>query len=111
MRQSVFYHAFSRSLVGVGIADGEQRGMNKRRTSFEVMAEVLRLGQARKTEIMYRCNLSHRQLREYLAFLSSQGFIYEEKREELKGAYTVTLKGQKLLQDLEVVLRQLSRGG
>jgi predicted transcriptional regulator len=82
--------------------------MNNRRASVEVIADVLRLGRAGKTEIMYSCNLSHRQLRQYLDFLSSRGFIHEEKQESPKTTYSVTPKGRALLSNLEGVLSQLS---
>jgi len=33
--------------------------MERRRTSVEVIADILRLGQAGKTEIMYSANMSY----------------------------------------------------
>ena len=82
--------------------------MNNRRSSVEVIADVLRLGRAGKTEIMYSCNLSYRQLGQYLDFLSSRGFIHPDAQEHSKQAFVVTPKGQALLQNLEGVLSQLS---
>ena len=35
--------------------------MNNRRSSVQVMADILRLGEAGKTEIMYSANMSYRQ--------------------------------------------------
>lgn len=82
--------------------------MNNRRSSVEVIADVLRLGRAGKTEIMYSCNLSHRQLCQYLDFLSSRGFIQEEKRTNPKVDFAVTPKGRDLLKNIETVLAQLT---
>jgi predicted transcriptional regulator len=82
--------------------------MNNRRSSVEVIADVLRLGQAGKTEIMYNANLSHRQLGQYLAFLSSRGFIQPVRVGNPKVTYTVTQKGRELLGNLDRVLEQLS---
>ena len=36
--------------------------MNRRRSNVEVIADILRLGDAGKTEIMYSANMSYRQL-------------------------------------------------
>ncbi len=41
------------------------RGINKR-SRIEVMADILRLGEAGKTEIMFEANLSYIQLQKYL---------------------------------------------
>ena len=82
--------------------------MNNRRSSVEVIADVLRLGRAGKTEIMYSCNLSYRQLGQYLDFLSTRGFILPDATERSRQEYVVTPKGQALLQSLETVLSQLS---
>jgi predicted transcriptional regulator len=40
--------------------------MERRRSSVEVIADILRLGQAGKTEIMYSANMSYFQLQKYL---------------------------------------------
>jgi predicted transcriptional regulator len=46
-----------------------------RRSNIEVIADMLRLGEAGKTEIMYSANMSYFQLQKYLAFLMQRGFI------------------------------------
>ena len=48
-----------------------------KRSDIDIMASILneaRMG-ARKTRIMYRCNLSHRQLEVYLELLLGMGFL------------------------------------
>ena len=49
--------------------------MNNRRSSVQVMADILRLGEAGKTEIMYSANMSYRQLQKYLEFLVNGEFL------------------------------------
>ena len=82
--------------------------MNNRRSSIEVIADVPRLGQAGKTEIMYSANLSHRQLGQYLTFLSSRGFIRQTPDDGPKTTFAVTSAGEDPLRNLEGVLSQLS---
>ena len=49
--------------------------MERRRSSVEVIADILRLGQAGKTEIMYSANMSYFQLQKYLNYLLKLGLI------------------------------------
>ncbi len=50
------------------------RGINKR-SRIEVMADILRLGEAGKMEIMFEANLSYIQLQKYLRQLTEGGFL------------------------------------
>ena len=43
--------------------------LTHRRSDIEVIADILRLGEARKTEIMYSVNMSYSQLQKYLNLL------------------------------------------
>jgi len=43
--------------------------IDRRRSSIEVIADMLRLGEAGKTEIMYSVNMSYFQLQKYLNFM------------------------------------------
>ncbi len=49
------------------------------RSRMDIVAGILRAsrGGARKTHIMYRCNLSFRQLKAYLDFLTNSGLVKE----------------------------------
>ena len=49
--------------------------MNKRRSSIQVIADMLRLGEAGKTEIMYSANMSYFQLQKYLQYLTERELI------------------------------------
>ena len=47
------------------------------RTKVEILASILKVAstQTLKTHIMYRANLSHRQLEKYLSFLEKNGML------------------------------------
>ena len=49
--------------------------LDRRRSSIEVIADILRLGEAGKTEIMYSANMSYHQLQKYLSFLIDMKLI------------------------------------
>ena len=81
--------------------------MNNRRSNVHVIADILRLGEAGKTEIMYSANMSYRQLQKCLDFLV-QGEFLERKVVPNPGIkYCVTEKGARLLQSIESVLTLL----
>jgi len=85
--------------------------MNNRRSNIEVMADILRLGQAGKTEIMYSANMSYRQLQKYLEFLVENGFIDVMKVGNPVTVYKVNEKGLKLLESIEDLLEILPLNG
>ena len=53
--------------------------LDRRRSSLEIIADMLRLGEAGKTEIMYSVNMSYFQLQKYLGFLLDRGLIDKVK--------------------------------
>jgi len=72
------------------------------RTRVEILAKILDVAHhgSLKTHIMYKANLSHRQLDKYLEFLLHQGLI-EEVRDEVydRTIYRVAEKGIEFLKD------------
>lgn len=85
--------------------------MNTRRTKMQIYIEILRNlqksgGSMRKTHIVYKANLTHMRLKEYLDFLISKEFIEEEVRGR-ETMFTITQKGVKFLTDINK-LRKLS---
>ncbi len=71
----------------------------RRRTAVEIIQKILATcdnGGAKKTAIMYRCNLSYGQLSRYLLALSSQKLI----RRNETGRFQITPKGESTLKDL-----------
>lgn len=81
--------------------------MNNRRSNIEVMADILRLGQAGKTEIMYSANMSYFQLQKYLDFLIQGGFIDKVKLSNPSMTYVVTKRGVRLLRNIDKILEML----
>jgi predicted transcriptional regulator len=81
--------------------------MEHRRSSIEVIADMLRLGEAGKTEMMYSANMSYFQLKKYLKFLLERGLISEVTLGNPSVSYRVTPEGLKLLRDIDEILETL----
>jgi predicted transcriptional regulator len=81
-----------------------------RRSSIEVIGDILRLGEAGKTEIMYSTNMSHRQLQRYLDFLLEQRLVDKVAVGNPMVTYRVTRKGHKLLRSIDSMLETLESG-
>ncbi len=81
--------------------------MERRRSSIEVIADMLRLGEAGKTEIMYSANMSYFQLKKYLKFLLERGLIDEVTLGNPSVSYRVTQEGLKLLRNIDEILETL----
>jgi len=84
--------------------------MKHRRSNIEIIADILRLGQAGKTEIMYGANMSYCQLQKYIDLLMERGFIDRVNSESSIVTYRTTEKGHTLLKLIESVLAMLSPG-
>ena len=81
--------------------------MNNRRSNIEVIADMLRLGEAGKTEIMYSANMSYSQLQKYLNFLLQLGLIDRVTVGNPVVTYRVTRKGLRLLRSIDSILEVL----
>ncbi|MFC1935576.1 winged helix-turn-helix domain-containing protein [Chloroflexota bacterium] len=78
---------------------------------MEVIADILRLGEAGKTEIMYSANMSYRQLQKYLTFLVQQGFLERRVVPNPGVKYRTTRKGHRLLKSIDTMLDVLGSQG
>jgi len=85
--------------------------LERRRSSIEVIADMLRLGEAGKTEIMYSANMSYHQLQKYLTFMLQLGLITKVTVGNPVVTYRVTRKGLRLLHSIEGVLEILELTG
>jgi predicted transcriptional regulator len=74
---------------------------------MEIIADMLRLGEAGKTEIMYSANMSYFQLQKYLNFLLERGFIDKVKLGNPSVTYRVTRKGLRILRSIDALLETL----
>ena len=81
--------------------------LDRRRSSIEIIADMLRLGEAGKTEIMYSVNMSYFQLQKYLGFLLERGLIDKVRLGNPSVAYRVTGKGLELLRSIDGILDTL----
>ncbi len=84
--------------------------MRYRRSSIEVIAYILRIRQAGKTEIMYSTNMSYYQLRKYLDLLMEHGLMDRVDSGNSIGTYRTTRKGLRLVKRTDDVLAMLSQG-
>jgi len=78
-----------------------------RRTRFEIAADILRLGKASRTQIMYSSNLSFRLLDRYLTQLCVQGYLVTSQ-EGRKTVYRTTEEGKKLMKRIDEVVGLLA---
>jgi len=81
--------------------------IERRRSSIEVIADMLRLGEAGKTEIMYSANMSYFQLQKYLNFLLQLKLIDKVMVGNPAVTYRVTRKGLRLLRSIDSILEVL----
>ncbi len=84
--------------------------MNSRRSNIEIIADILRMGRASKTQIMYRAAMSYSQLQKYLDYLLDRDFLNLVQGGYPGGTYHVTEKGRELLESIEKIEEVLSFG-
>ncbi len=81
--------------------------IERRRSNIQVIADILRLGEAGKTEIMYSANMSYFQLQKYLKFLLQLELIDKVTVGNPIVTYRVTEKGLRLLRNIDNILEML----
>ncbi len=74
-------------------------GLNSRRSEMEILAFILKIaiGGAKKTKILYHANLSGRQMKNFITFLESAGFLQKQNRSGRGSSYKTTPKGNLFL--------------
>ena len=77
--------------------------LSNRRSNIEIIADMLRLGEAGKTEIMYSVNMSYFQLQKYLKFLLQLKLIDKVTVGNPTVTYRVTRKGLRLLRNIDSI--------
>jgi len=81
--------------------------LERRRSSIEIIADILRLGEAGKTEIMYSANMSFFQLQKYLKYMLQLGLVDKVTVGNPTITYRITDKGTHLLHNIETILKIL----
>ncbi|MGQ9531059.1 MAG: winged helix-turn-helix domain-containing protein [Candidatus Bathycorpusculaceae bacterium] len=94
------------------LVQSKKRISNSHRCQLDVIADILEASQerTRKTYLMYRCNMSFKQLKQYLEILLSTGLlcIVAEKIGSNPGFFKITEKGKAFLKaykDLKALLK------
>ncbi len=81
--------------------------IGNRRSNIQIIADMLRLGEAGKTEIMYSANMSYFQLQKYLKFLLELKLIDKVALGNPSVSYRVTEKGFRLLKNIDSIQQVL----
>ena len=81
--------------------------MNKKRDRLQVIHDILKAiqdknGKIKPTHILYKSNLSHQMMEEYLNELIEGGFVIENQSSSGK-TYSLTQKGFNYLQQYKVI--------
>ncbi|HID25942.1 MAG TPA: DUF4364 domain-containing protein [Thermoplasmata archaeon] len=86
--------------------------VNTRRCEIEIIREILSLATrgAKKTQILYKTNLSYTQLQEYLSFLLNSHSLEIEEAGNTR-IYRTTSKGLETLKDINKILDDLQPRG
>ncbi|HLC32169.1 MAG TPA: DUF4364 family protein [Candidatus Nanoarchaeia archaeon] len=82
--------------------------MAKKRTKLEIIHDILRVvkeksGKIKPTHILYKSNLSHQMLEEYLSELIEKEFITEIKVKKER-SYAITPKGSQFLEQYRSII-------
>ena len=77
--------------------------MDTRRSNIEIIADILRLGNTKKTDIMYGCDLCFSQAQRYIPFLLERGLLEEYEVVKGRKTYRPTHEGEQLLTHIERV--------
>lgn len=77
-----------------------------RRSSIEIIGEILNLKRANKTKIMYGANMSYEQTAMYLDFLENKGLM-EKDTSNGRVNYKTTERGVNVLERIECLLKDL----
>jgi len=90
-----------RRLEGVKLIVSRNGTSNNNRGNFDIIADILYAshGGVKKTFLMYRCNLSFKQLKNYSHFLLNSGLLHvvTEHDQHDYGLFEVTSKGKEFL--------------
>lgn len=102
------------TLSGAPMVQAQRKLSLSHRSRIEIIANILHEaeGGAKKTHIMYRCNLSFRQLHVYLNFLVERGLLKSNpakkgERNE-SNTYETTSKGRAFIQAYRSIRAVLS---
>jgi predicted transcriptional regulator len=81
--------------------------VDKKRNRLEIIHDILKVirdrnGRIKPTHILYKSNLSHQMMEEYMGELKEKDFIKEIRKENSK-TYLITEKGLKYLNEFNMI--------
>ncbi len=87
-------------------ANGRRRYSNGHRGRLDIIADILGASHsgAKKTSLMYHCNLSFKQLEQYLSFMLKNEFLQKSSKldnESATNVFEVTEKGREFMRAYE----------
>ncbi len=85
----------------MNMRETNKKRSNKHRGSLDIIADILEAskGKTKKTYLMYRCNLSFKQLENYLSLLLKRGLIIGmEDNSNNTSLFKITEKGERFLE-------------
>lgn len=82
--------------------------MNQKRDRVGIIHDILLLvrtkeGEAGPTHIMYKANLSHQMLTDYVNEMIEKGFLIEKFDKRGKRTYLITEKGHAFIKDYQTI--------
>ena len=78
--------------------------LQQRRSSWEVVSDILAVGSGTKTDFLYEARLNSRQLNKYLGLLLDKGLLVEAEPERGRAIYQVTAQGNEVLARLREII-------
>jgi predicted transcriptional regulator len=82
--------------------------MSKKRERTEIIHDILQVIRDKKsvkpTHILYKSNLSHQMLSEYLSELMAKEFVLEKKDKDGRKTYELTDKGHNYLNEYKAIV-------
>jgi len=103
------YESGLRGLDRVWLERNNLNGLNTRRSEMEILAFILHIARegVNKTKILYQANLSFSQMKNYLRFLITAGFLEEESKKKKGSLFRTTNKGNLFIYHWLKMLRLL----
>jgi len=81
--------------------------LGERRCDIDIIADILQLGEAGKTEIIGTARITHSQVNRYLTRLLILNLIEKQQSVYRRDTYRITKKGKKLLRTLNGIRQML----
>lgn len=90
--------------------------MSKKRGRLQIIHDILAAirdkgGSIKPTHLLYKSNLSHQMMGEYLKELKSKGFITEEEGKKRSKTFSLSQKGYEYLAEYRTVVKFISNFG